>query len=106
MPTPTPKFVTPQLVSERDRWYVPVPWAMGDHLREALARLGFPSTLCLNPETREARLELWPSVSPPEFLAALEQLRGNSTPPLARATPVPGGPAEPGKVAIPTAQGV
>jgi hypothetical protein len=105
MPTPTSAPVTPQLVSDRGRWYVPVPWDAGDRLREALARLGFPSTLCLNPETREARLELWPGVSPPEFLAALEQRRGNSVPPLSRPAPLAAGPAEPGKAAIPTAQG-
>jgi hypothetical protein len=94
-----------QLISERGRWYVPVPWADGDNLRAAVKRLGLPSTLCLNPETREARLELWPGVSPAEFLAACEHLRGNSLPPLRRATPVAKGPAQPGKAATPTAQG-
>jgi len=28
--------------------------------------------LCLNPETRQARLELWPGVSPEAVLAVLE----------------------------------
>jgi hypothetical protein len=97
--------VTPQLVSERGRWYVSVPWADGDNLRLALGRQSLPSTLCLNPETREARLELWPGVSPAEFLAACEQLRGNPVPPLRRPTPIAKGPAELDKAAIPTAQG-
>jgi len=105
MTTTDAEPVTPQLVSERGRWYVPVPWADGDNLRVALDRLGLRSTLCLNPETREARLELWPGVSPAEFLAACEQLRGNPVPPLHRPTPVAAGPAEPGKAATPTAQG-
>jgi hypothetical protein len=94
-----------QLISERGRWYVPVPWADGDNLRTAVSRLGLPSTLCLNPETREARLELWPGVSPAEFLAACEHLRGNPLPPLRRPTPVARGPAEPDKAAAPAAQG-
>jgi hypothetical protein len=87
---------TPQLVSDRGRWSVPVAWATGDNVRLALGRLGHPCTLCLNPETREARLELWPGVSPAEFLAALEQLRTHPVPPLQRPTPAGGGPAEKG----------
>jgi hypothetical protein len=103
MSAPAAEPVAAQLVSERGRWYVPVPWDQGDDLRLALARQGFPSTLCLNPETREARLELWPNVSPPEFLAALEQLRGNAAPPLAR--PAAGGaPADQASEKVPAVQ--
>ena len=90
---------TAQLVSERDQWYVPVPWAAGDNLRQALCRQGYRSTLCLDPETHEARLELWPGVSPAEFLAAFDQLRGPGAPPLDR--PVPAGKATADKEAEP-----
>ncbi|HKB01041.1 MAG TPA: hypothetical protein VKD90_02430 [Gemmataceae bacterium] len=105
MTTADSESPAPQLVSERGCWYVPVRWADADNVRSALARLGLPSTVCLNPETREARLELWPGVSPAEFLAAYEHLRGKPVPPLRRPTPVAKGPAEPDKAATPTAQG-
>jgi hypothetical protein len=95
---------SPQLISDRGRWSVPVPWETGDDLRRALGRLGHSSTLCLNPETRDARLELWPDVNPAEFLAALEQLRGGPIPPLARPAPTAGGPASPPSANVPTAQ--
>jgi hypothetical protein len=104
MSAPAAEPVPAQLVSERGRWYVPVPWDRGDDLRLALARRGFPSTLCLNPETREARLELWANVSPAEFLAALEQLRGTA-PPVARPASVASPPVAPAPVTVPAAQG-
>src|SRR5688572_14439899 len=93
--------VAPQLVSDRGRWLVPVPWAQGDQLRLALCRLGHGCTLCLDPEAHEARLELWPGVSPAEFLAALDQLRGRAVPPLARPTPAASAPVEKGLAPVP-----
>jgi hypothetical protein len=68
----------PHLCSDRGRWYVPVPWGRADHLHAALRRAGHPSVLCLDPETRAARLELWPGVSPAEALAELGRLTAAS----------------------------
>jgi hypothetical protein len=103
MSAPVAEPVTAQLVSERGRWLVPVPWQTADQLRASLCRRGYPSTLCLDPEAREARLELWPGVSPAEFLAALEQLRAHPAPPLARPTPAAAGSPTPTTAAVPVA---
>jgi hypothetical protein len=62
----------PAMVREGDRRFVTVPWEDADILREALAKRGCPTTLCLNPETRQARLELWPGVTTEAVLAVLE----------------------------------
>lgn len=62
----------PTIIDEGGRRYVRVPWARAESVRVALARRGCPTTLCLNPETREARLELWPDASPAVVLAYLE----------------------------------
>ena len=86
----------PPLVTVNGRAYLPVPWDEADSLRELLRKRGCPTTLCLNPETHEARLELWPGVTPEAVLGALEArraCRGQVTPsPAARAgspAPVP-----------------
>jgi len=60
-----------QATSAQGRWYIPVPWDLADNLQEKLSRRGLRSTLCLNPKDRQARLELWPDVSPDEALTAL-----------------------------------
>ena len=62
----------PQVTSERGRWYVPVPWDAADNVQVFLKRKGFRSTVCLDPEARRARLELWPGVCPDAVLAALQ----------------------------------
>jgi hypothetical protein len=102
MTAPAAKPTAAQLVSERGRWLVPVPWQAADQLRAALCRRGYPSTVCLDPEAHEARLELWPGVSPAEFLAALDQLRAQPAPPLAR--PTPAAPATPPVASTPVTQ--
>ena len=61
----------PTATSECGRWYVTVPWEQADNLRNELERRGCPSTLCLDPLARRARLELWPGVSPDRVLAEL-----------------------------------
>lgn len=72
MPTTVLFPDAPGLVAEGGRRYVPVPWDQADVLRAALHKHGCPTTLCLNPETRQARLELWPGVAPEAVLAVLE----------------------------------
>jgi hypothetical protein len=62
----------PAVVVEGDRRYLPVRWDEADIVREALSKRGCPTTLCLNPETRQARLELWPEVTTEAVLAVLE----------------------------------
>jgi len=62
----------PALLTEAGRRYVPVPWDQADTLHAALHKHGCPTTLCLDPETRQARLELWPGVAPEAVLAVLE----------------------------------
>ncbi len=62
------------VTSECGRWYVSVPWEQADNLRNKLKRRGCPSTLCLDPLARRARLELWPGVSPDQALAELESV--------------------------------
>ena len=57
------------------RWFVRVPWDRADHLHAALRRRGLDSTLCLVPDTRDARLELWPGVEPERILAELNELQ-------------------------------
>jgi hypothetical protein len=62
----------PQITSECGRWYVSVPWDRADSLRSRLMRRGCPSTLCMDPLARQARLELWPGVTPDQVLAELQ----------------------------------
>jgi hypothetical protein len=78
MKTDLPFPDLPQVVHVNGRCYLPVAWEEADVLHEVLRRSGHPTTLCLNPETREARLELWPGVNPDAVLTALECRR---TPP-------------------------
>jgi len=66
---------------------IPVPWEQAETIREALRRHGCLTTLCLNPETRQARLELWPGVSADEALALIEQLSGGHPPATRPASP-------------------
>jgi hypothetical protein len=61
-----------QVVTIDGRTYLPVSWDEADVLHEALRKNGCRTTLCLNPETREARLELWPGVTPDGVRAALD----------------------------------
>jgi hypothetical protein len=61
-----------RVTSECGRWYVSVPWEQADNLRSRLKRRGCPSTVCLDPLARQARLELWPGVSPDQVAAELE----------------------------------
>lgn len=65
----------PPIVVEGDRRYVPIPWEGADALREALLKHGCPATLCLDPETRHARLELWPGVTAEAIRAVLDARR-------------------------------
>jgi hypothetical protein len=62
----------PAMLVEGDRRYLLVQWDEADVVREALSKRGCPTTLCLNPETRQARLELWPEVTTEAALAVLE----------------------------------
>jgi hypothetical protein len=77
----------PAVVADGNRQYVRVPWAAADALHAALAKHGCPTTLCLDPETRQARLELWPGVSPEAIRAVLDARengrRGTTTGPAA-----------------------
>ncbi len=64
-----------QVYSERGLWYVAVAWEDAESLRYRLKRCGLSTTLCLNPQTREARLELWPGVDLDRVLAELDAAR-------------------------------
>jgi len=87
----------PTVSTEGGRHYVSVPWKEAEVLHAALRKSGCPTTLCLNPETRQARLELWPGVNPEAVLAVLEvrypRPKLNATPSVAPTTvqrnPVP-----------------
>jgi len=68
---------TLKVTSDRGRSYVWVPWSHADELHSYLQRRGYRSTLCLDPASREAQLELWPGVDPAEVLGALDELRHN-----------------------------
>jgi hypothetical protein len=70
----------PALLIEGERKFVAVPWDEADALRAALLKHSCPTTLCLDPETRQARLELWPGVKPEAVLAVLEARRPASPP--------------------------
>jgi hypothetical protein len=80
----------PTVSSEGGRHYVSVPWREAEALHAALRKCGCPTTLCLNPETHQARLELWPGVTPEAVLAVLEvrypRRKPNSTPSIAPTT--------------------
>jgi hypothetical protein len=89
MPTQALIPDAPAIKIEGDRRYVTVPWNEAEVLRAALHKCGCPTTLCLNPETRQARLELWPGVSPEAVLALLEV----RTPPPAAAQVTTASPA-------------
>ncbi len=73
------------VISARGRWYIPVPWEQADDLHFQLRRRGCPATLCLDPDSRSARLELWPGVTPERALGELDGLRAGQTAPLAAA---------------------
>jgi|SRR5438270_3379987 len=62
----------PRLMTDAGQQFVAVPWAEADSLHALLRKRGYPTTLCLNPETRDARLELWPGVAPEAVIAILE----------------------------------
>jgi hypothetical protein len=62
----------PAVVVEGGRRFVEVPWDEADCLRESLSKHGCPTTLCLDPEARQARLELWPGVTPEAVRAVLD----------------------------------
>ena len=67
----------PAVIDEAGRLYVPVRWDEADAVRATLWKRGCLTTVCLNPETREARLELWPGTTPEAVLAVLEARRPN-----------------------------
>ena len=75
----------PAINVQGDRKFVSIPWDEADALRAALLKRSCPTTLCLDPETRLARLELWPGVNPEAVMAVLEARR--SVPPVATAAP-------------------
>lgn len=60
-----------QILSERGRTCIPVPWHQADKLHNKLKTLGYGSTLYLDPEDYHAHLELWPGVDPDGVMAAL-----------------------------------
>jgi hypothetical protein len=62
----------PRVVNQGGRHFVLVGWEEAESVRQLLVKRGYRATLCLNPETREAQLELWPDVKPDEVLAVLE----------------------------------
>lgn len=70
--TPQMLLPNPFTIVEAGRRFVPVPWERADVIHAALAKRGYRTTLCLNPETRQARLELWPGVASEDVLAVLE----------------------------------
>jgi hypothetical protein len=78
----------PTVSTEGSRHYVSVPWKEAEALHAALRKCGCPTTLCLNPETRQARFELWPGVSPEAVLAVLE-VRNPGQKPNANASVAP-----------------
>jgi len=71
----------PAVSNQGERKFVFVPWDEAEALRIALLKRSCPTTLCLDPETRQAQLELWPGVNPEVVLAVLEARR--STPAVA-----------------------
>jgi len=77
----------PAVLVEGGRRYVEVPWDGADVLRDALAKHGYSTTLCLDPENRQARLELWPGVTAEAVQAVLEARQPVRHPGLA--TPAP-----------------
>jgi hypothetical protein len=78
----------PAVANEGERKYVSVPWDEAEALRAALLKHGCPTTLCLNPETRQARLEVWPGVKPEAVLAVLEARQPGPRAPTADAPTV------------------
>jgi hypothetical protein len=52
-----------QLTQENGRLFISVPWGQADYYQALLQTRGFDSTMCLNPQTREAWLELWTNLS-------------------------------------------
>ena len=60
-----------EVIREQGRCYIPVPWSRADELRSRLRRLGYASTLCLDPRNRQARIEL---AADADVDAALEAL--------------------------------
>ncbi len=83
--TTTVNAVAPDsAVSERGRWYVAVPWEQADDIHYKLSRRGCPSTLCIDPYAHEAKLELWPGVTPDHVLGMLAEMQaGDRTRPVA-----------------------
>jgi hypothetical protein len=63
----------PAHVAYRNRWAFPVPWDRADDLRSRMKKRGYPATVCLDPSSREAKLEPWPGVSVHVFAAALNE---------------------------------
>jgi hypothetical protein len=59
-----------------DRRVIPVPWARAEGLQSHLCRHGIRSTICLDPASREALLELWPGADAGQVQVALTAWAG------------------------------
>lgn len=83
----------PQVLTDNGRHYVQVGWSEAESLRQVLRKRGCPTTLVLNPETRDARLELWPGVLPAAVQAVLDARQspalGGALPTTSAAAPEP-----------------
>lgn len=55
---------------------VDVPWRQAEGLHTFLDQHGIGSTICLDPRTREARLEVWPGATLARLQEALGQWKG------------------------------
>jgi hypothetical protein len=66
----------PPIRAVRDRLCVQVPWARSEEWQTRLRRAGIPSTLQLDPVSREAHLEVWPGFEENRVRAALATICG------------------------------
>lgn len=99
MPTPDLTPDLPRPVLEGGRLTIAVPWDLADQVQWGLRRKGFPTTLSLNPETRVARLEVWPGVPTEAVLLALEDIWPGRKPSRTGDAPSPGRAKEAGPAA-------
>jgi len=65
---------TPQVTAVRNRLYVRVPWNRAEEWQTRLRRAGIPTTLQLDPFSRESHLEVWPGPDENRVRAALEEI--------------------------------
>jgi hypothetical protein len=70
---------TVQFRWEANRWQTAIPWHYAERVHHQLKDRGLLNTLCLEPNSRLAVLELWPGMTPEIASGVLRELLAASS---------------------------